>query len=74
MEKAFSGRFGFDDSRIYTFRTICQEQSNGNAPWGVYMTVPIGFISYRGLIYSSAWGFRTLLTSTNWARAKAFES
>lgn len=36
--KGVSGRFGFDVTRISHVQTICQEQSNVNAPWDVSYT------------------------------------
>ena len=43
--KAFSERFGFDALRISQIQTICQKQSNGNAPWGVVI-VSIAMMDY----------------------------
>ena len=40
IQKAFSGRFGFDILRISQIQTACQDQSNGNAPWGCRILCP----------------------------------
>lgn len=38
--KGVTVRFDFDSVRTSQTRTDCQEQSNGNAPWGVlYMSL-----------------------------------
>ena len=43
IHKGVTVRFGFDAVRIWQFEQSCQEQSNGNASWGVLYTAPIGF-------------------------------
>ena len=58
--KAFSERFGFDDVRISQIQTSSQDQSNGNAPWGVII-VPIYVVGYD--IYTGV-GLSALLGST----------
>ena len=42
--KGVTVRFGFDDVRTWKIRTICQEQSNGNALWDVYTWHPEHFL------------------------------
>ena len=43
IHKGVTVRFGFDAVRIWQFEQSCQEQSNGNASWGVLYTALIGF-------------------------------
>jgi hypothetical protein len=35
--KGVTERFGFDGRRISQIQTVSQKQSNGNAPWDVYI-------------------------------------
>ncbi|MBQ2366150.1 MAG: hypothetical protein II293_03215 [Bacteroidaceae bacterium] len=37
VHKGVTVRFGFDAVRTSQLQTNCQEQSNGNAPWDVYI-------------------------------------
>lgn len=47
--KAFTERFGFDDSRISQIQTVCQEQSNGECPKGVLYIIRIDSMPAKGV-------------------------
>ena len=65
--KAFTGRFGFDDSRISQLRTISQKQSNGDVPRDVYKHAMSCNKWDTGCQYNIGVGLSALLVSTNWA-------
>ena len=69
---AFSKRFGFDEVRISQVQTVCQKQSNENAPWDVYTlplfeTYSLGYVREDGFAIFIGVGLSALLVSTNWA-------
>lgn len=68
--------FGFDALRISQVRTVCQKQSNGNAPWDVY-TFPSLTLQLRRVVREVdlfiGVGLSTLLVSTNWAMREPLE-
>ena len=52
--KGVTVRFGFDALELRNFQTVSQEQSNGNAPWGVYIQPALAIdemVNAVGILY-----------------------
>ena len=47
IHKGVTVRFGFDAIRTSQLPNVCQEQSNGDVPWDVYIYSPCRLIAFR---------------------------
>lgn len=64
IHKGVTVRFGFDAIRTSQLPNVCQEQSNGDAPWDVSYIQPLlahsilQWVNRWYYILTSAWGFQ----------------
>ena len=75
IHKGVSVRFGFDAIRISQIQSDCQKQSNGNAPWDVYIQpslAPFDNSQWWVVIYMHHRGAFSVARFDNQGNARAF--
>ena len=73
--KGVTVRFGFDVVRTSQLQTVCQKQSNGNAPWGVYIQPALAIdemVNAVGALYIHQRGAFGVARFDRLGNAKAF--
>ena len=76
IHKGVTVRFGFDAIRTSQLPNVCQEQSNGDAPWDVHIYSPYWLIAFSneligGTIYLHRRGASSVVRFDRQGNAKA---